>query len=804
MWIRLAHAIIKYRPIFLVLIAAITFFLGYKAQFAQMSYDFAAAVPEDDPELQYFRDFKKIFGEDGGILAVGMQDSSLYKQEKFIHYKAFGDSVASIKGISAVLALPQVQYLDKDTVNKRFLAKPVFSKMPATQAELDSILRFVRKFKFYDQQLINAKNGATIMLISIEKKVLNSENRQGVIDKIQAFGEQFSQKTAINLHYAGLPFARSIVTNRLAAELKLLLILSGVATAVILFLFFRSLTAVVFPMIIIGTVVVWCVGFLSLFGYKITILTGLLPPILVVIGIPNCVYLLNKYHQEFRKHGNKVRALSKIIRKIGLVALMTNTTTAIGFAVFMFMDIQNLRQFGVVSSLSIMSTFVVSLILLPAFFSYLPPPSHRELQHLDRKPLNRLLLFFDRSVFQHRKIVYLVVVIIALVSLGGFYQMRSLSFMLDNLPENSKPKRDMQFFEENFGGVMPLEVVVDTKRKKGVMNLATLKKIERFEQSLEEVSIISAPISMISFLKASTQAFYNNEPSFYTLPGNRDRVFVLNYLQKSDNADSQGLMESLIDSTGQKMRISLKVADVGSQKLDSVVNEVVQPRIDKAFPNDKITAKITGTTLIFLKGNDNLIRSLRSSLLLAIALISILMAVLFGSVRMILISIATNILPLLITAGMMGYLGVPLKPSTALIFSIAFGIAIDDSIHFLARYRQELIAHNYSVPHAIRISLRETGTSMVYTSIILFFGFIVFVSSDFDGTIALGGLTSATLLCAMFANLILLPSLLLTFDPGDYKPSPLTLASYYDEDSIFEEDDEEIDISQIKVGKKNL
>lgn len=835
MWTKIAHTILKRRPVFLLIIAAITVFMGYHARKVQKSYELAQLVPPSDEDYQYLKKFKAKYGEDGNIVAIGLKDNNVYKLANFNELKRLADEIKKLDGITQVLSLPRMQYLVKDTANRKFVNKAVFTENPKTQQELDSLLNFAKTLKFYENQLVNADNGATMILASMKRKILNSPARDVLIKKVYKLTDQFMANTKIQLHFAGVPVVRSMMMTKVGKELTLLLVVSLGATALILLLFFKSLKAVFFPIAIIAVVVIWTMGMLGLFQFEITILTGLLPPILVVIGIPNAVYLLNKYHQEFRRHGSKIRALSTIIRKIGVVTLMTNTTTAIGFFVFSFMEIDILREFGIVASINIMSTFVVSLILLPIFFSYLPKPKPRELTHLDRRHLNATLVSFENIIFNHRKKVYAVLLVILATSAFGISKMKMVAFMVDDIPPESRIKRDLAFFEKNFSGVMPLEIVIDTRRKKGVMSLRNLQQVDAFEKELRKIGLLSPPVSIINFIKATRQAYYRNDSSFYTLPTRNDQGFILQYLKtnQKDTSATSKLLKAFVDTTGQTMRVSLKVADVGSIKMDSLVTQVVRPLVAKTFYSQKtidfskydddelvergeriaeniakdffsprkLKVNITGTTLLFIKGNTYLVNNLKNSLLLAILLISILMAALFGSFRMILVSIITNIIPLAITAGLMGFFGVPLKPSTALIFSIAFGIAVDDSIHFLARYRQELFINKFNVPDAILKSLKETGTGMIYTSIILFFGFIVFVSSEFQGTVSLGALTSITLLSAMFANLLLLPSMLLSFDSGKYTKSKLYIIEEYDEFHL-EDDDEELDMDLIRVYKE--
>ena len=798
MWTKLAHFILKFRYFLIVAVALVTVFMAYQIRYLEMSYDFAKVVPATDPDMVYFQEFKRTFGEDGNLLVIGTKDSAIYQHENFRKFKYLNDEVKRLQGVNNVLSLPGLQRMVKDTENRKFVTEPIFAEIPGDQPTLDSLLEITKGMEFYNGQVINQANGATLMVISIEEEVLNSENRQVLVTDILMAAQAFTDATDIELHYAGLPFIRSVMTGKVKNELKLFLVLSLAITAIILFLFFRSVKVVIFAMTVIGVMVVWSMGTLALFGYKITLLTGLIPPIIVVIGIPNCIYLLNKYHQEYSVHHNKMKALSRIIRKIGLVTLITNFTTAIGFVVLAFTDIVILREFGIVAGINVFATFFVSIILIPAVFSLLPPPNTRHLKHLDFPMQARFLNGLDLLVHRHKYSIFAATGIIVLASVFGISKIEAVSYMVDDIPEDSKIKQDMLFFEENFQGIMPLEMVVDTGRKRGVMQLETLNKVERLQEFLLEQPNISKPISIVDFVKASRQAFYNNNPKFYGLPNNQDKNFIMGYFR--GQSDATGLINSLIDSTGQKMRVSVKVADIGSIRLDSLVHEVVEPKIAEIFAGSDIDVAITGTTLLFVKGNRYLIQNLQMSLILAFVLIAVIMGILFQNIRMIIISLIPNIIPLMITGALMGYLGIPLKPSTALIFSIAFGISVDDSIHFLARYRQELFANNFFVAKAVSKSLVETGASMMYTSVVLFAGFVIFAGSEFGGTVALGILTSTTLLIAMFTNLILLPALLLTFDDGKRNKNDHPLIEQYDEFYQWDED-EEIDLEKIRVEK---
>jgi hypothetical protein len=759
---KFSNFVLNNRKIFILIILAFTFFMGYKALEVEYNYDFSQTVPDTDEEMMYYNSFKETFGEDGNVLAIGLKDSSIFSIDKLKLYNNYIEEVQNVYGVKGVLGLPKLQVLKKNNQNKNFNFVNVFEPFPNDQNSYDSLLDLISKEKFYEGKILN-EEGALTLLITIDKNILNSESRNKLMLDLINKSEEFQLKSNIKLHYAGLPYSRYIIAESVKKELANLLIVSIVVLAIILFLFFRSLDTVLVPLIIIGIVVTWVFGTLALFGFKITLLTGLLPPIIVVIGIPNCVYMLNYYHFSIDKLKDKKKAIVHVIKTIGLITLITNLTTAVGFFVLSTTDIKILTEFGIVAGINVLATFVVSIFLLPSIYLALPKPKSSQVNYLNYSFINNLIFYFRYISFTHKKRVFLIFSTIVLVSLFGLSKIKSVSFLVDDVPTESALMKDLKFFESNFSGVMPLEIVVDTKMKKGVQNLNLLKKVDRFEIFLEDKEYVSTPISLVTFIKASRQAYYNNNPAFYSLPNNRDKNFIFRYLSEGyqENVSSDNISKSFVDSVGQKMRISLNVADLGSYKLDSVVKNVFRPEIEKIFSNSKAEVKMTGTTLIFIKGINFLVENLLQSMLLAFIIISVIMSLLFKNIKMVIISLIPNIIPLIIAGGIMGYFNIPLKPSSALVFSIVFGISVDYSIHFLAKFKNEL--RSKSLDDSIIDTINQTGRSMIFTSFILFFGFIIFTFSNFGGTIVLGVLTSIILFVAMITNLTLLPSIILHF-----------------------------------------
>ena len=758
-----SNFILRFRIFFISLIFLLTLYMAYQGQFVRYNYNFSQTVPDSDEDMIFYKNFKKIFGEDGNVFAIGLKDSSIFDLKVFNNYNKYVQSLESIEGVNGVLSLSNLKVLKKDAKNKNFKFENLYSSFPETQNELDSLIILSKRQKFYENKILN-DNGAITLLITIDKLILNSSDRNDLMVKLINVSENFSQKNNINLHYAGLPYSRYIMAESVKSELVIFLIISILITSIILFIFFRSWDSVLVPILIIGVVVVWVFGTLSILNYKITLLTGLLPPLIVVIGIPNCVYMLNYYHFSLNKFSSRKKAISHVIKTIGLITLITNVTTAVGFFVLATTDIKVLNEFGIVAGINVIATFFVSIFLLPTIYLILPKPKSKQTNYLNYNFLCFLINLFKSISFHHQKKVFVLSGILIVISLYGFSKIKAGSFLIDDVPSESSLMKDMKFFESNFSGIMPLEIIIDTKKKRGVRNLNTLKKIDRLENFLKDKSYISDPISIVSFIKASRQAYYNNNPSFYSLPNSRDKNFILRYLSSGygDNVENENISKSFVDSLGQKIRISLNIADLGSHKIDSILRNVIQPEINNIFGKTDNEVKLTGTTLIFVKGINFLIENLLQSMLLAFIIISLIVSLLFKNIKMVIISLIPNIIPLIIAAGIMGIFGIPLKPSSALVFSIVFGISVDYSIHFLAKFKNELI-QTKNVQNAVIKTIEETGRSMIFTSFILFFGFIIFAFSNFGGTIVLGVLTSIILFVAMITNLTLLPSIILYF-----------------------------------------
>jgi len=662
---------------------------------------------------------------------------------------------------------------------------------------MDSLKQVIGELPFYRGFIYNPEKDATLMAITFDKVKLNTKSRIGMVEEIRDKVAVFSEKHHTEVHISGMPFIRTAITGKVAKELELFLALAVLVCSIILMVFFRSFKVVFFSLIVVLTGVIWSLGTIVLLGYKITMLIGLIPPLIIVIGIPNSILLLNKYHEEFRRHGNKIKALARTIERIGLTTFLANVTTAIGFGVFYFTRSNLLMEFGLVAAINVMSTYLISLVLIPIVFSFLPSPDVKHIKHLKAPRLNHFLAKIDFVVHHYYKTIFVIVAIVLIASGYGITRITSVGYVVDDLPKHDPIYIDMRFFEANFNGVLPLEFAIETREKGKALDPLTLQKINRLEKVLATYSEFSKPVAVVDGIKFSYQSFRGGEAKYYVLPGTLDLAEMNSYLT-GDSKEKSQMFRSFIDSTRSITRVSVQMADVGSVKMAKLIDEL-RPRIDSIFNPQDYKTTMTGNSLIFLKGNNYLFTNLMESIILAIILISIIMFALFMSFRMITVSILPSLIPLIITAGIMGYFHIALKPSTILIFSIAFGIASDGTIYFLTKYRHEMRHKAMSIGRAVTLTIRETGVSMIYTAVILFFGFFIFSASSFGGTASLGILISITLLVAMCSNLILLPALLVALERR------LTTKAFLQEPLIqILSEDEDIDLNELEIRKVDL
>ena len=692
MFTYVSRFILKHRTLIIVILALLTVFMGYKGRDVKLSYENSSLLPEKDSTRIEYQNFKNLFGEDGNVIVIGTINPNLFQLDQFNAWTDLGNEIRKVDGVQEVLNLSRAIDLVKNEETHQFSIVPVVSKRPTTQAETDSLKNKILGLKFYEGLLYNAKTQATLMTVTLDKKKLNDISRIAIINSISEAVDAYKAKNNVEIHCSGMPYIRTIMMQKIKHELFLFVIISIVVATFIMFLFFRSIRVIISSLLIVGISIVWVMGTLVLFGYKITILTGVIPSLIVIIVIENCIYILNKYHWEYRSHGNKMRALSQVIHRIGFASLMTNAATALGFAAFILVPNQMLREFGVITSLNIMVLYILTITLLPIIFSLLAPPTAKHVKHLDNNFFGAVLDKVIYLISNRRNLIYSISAVLVVIGFVGLGMMKTSGKVVDDLRSDDPTLVDLKFFEHNFGGVMPFEISVDTKKRNGILTYSTIQKIDKLQNVVGEHAEFSKPLSLIEVFKFARQAYFNGDSSKYSLPSSMEKNFIFGYIPQ--NVSGKGntgnsLLKSFVDSTKQITRISFQMRDVSTNHMDSLMSSIL-PQVDSIFDKAKFDVKVTGNSVVYAKGTNFLIRNLLESVVIAIILISILMAFLFVSFRMILVSMVPNIIPLVITAAIMGFAGIPIKPSTIIVFSIALGISVDNAIQYLSRYRHEL------------------------------------------------------------------------------------------------------------------
>ncbi|MGB1517795.1 MAG: efflux RND transporter permease subunit [Crocinitomicaceae bacterium] len=825
------------------MLTLLTVFFGYKAITGmQLDNRYGILLPNDAKEKIDYEKFKDLFGEDGGTLAIAIQTDSLYTESKLRAWKQLGDSILKMDGVESVVSEATLVTITNNFAKQKFEAHRVFSDTSFQEKSVDSIRKEIRSNPFYKGLLYNDTSNVSMMMIAIAPEVFRDLKRSEVVLELEELAMSYSNDLGTP-RFAGMPHMRVIVGKRVIEEMYIFIALLFLVTSALIYIFFRSIQVVLICNLIVAVAVIWSMGIIATLGYEMTIVMALIPPLMIVIAVPNCIFLLTKFHQEIREHGNKVRALSRVIKKIGTAIFLTNFTTSLGFLTFVTTNSDKLMEFGVTASVNIILIYFISITTLPILLSLLNPPKHKHLKHLERKLAVGLLDGLIYITVNHKKWVYMMTIAVLIFSFVGMMQIDASGNLSGDLPEDHPIKKDLYFFQDHFGGSIPFEVLITYKEPSRISKKQTLEGVDKIQQLMDADPLFSEQVSYVDLLKAANMAYFNNDSSQYRLVTKKRALSRLKrYIDSSIITNSTGIgakMTELLDTANRIIRIRTQLKDIGSyeviQRRDSLykqIDEILNPnkpvieryfaeykdstrlefldsilarfnnvtnalaesyiktdeeRIDyfedweafigKCKKDEKFDSKLrsaidleyydvklTGISIVASEGTNYLVFNLFTSLLFAILAISILMSILFRSARMVLISLIPNLIPLVFTAGVMGWTGIPLKPSTLLVFSIAFGISIDDTIHYLAKYRQELKSKKWDLKQCVLMAIREAGLGMFYTSIVLFCGFSMFMFSQFGGTQALGMLVSLTLLVAMVTNLVILPTLLLSLE----------------------------------------
>ena len=762
MWNKIADYIMNHRVLNLVIASVLLLFLGLNAFTIKMGYNLANTLPETDSTMVVYRQFLDTYGEDGRAIFIGMVEDNLFDLPNFQDYYDLNENIRQINGVTECLSVTRVYNLVKNDSIKKFQLSQVVSRRPESQKEVDSIKSVIESLAMYDGLLFNTETHSTMMLVTLDDEHANSNLRKETTDALSILLNDYSTRHGIEMHVSGMPYIREVTTQKMVKEIVGFTFLSIVVAGLILYLFFRSWRPLVSVMAIVLISVVYMFGIMALLDFDVTILTGVLPPLLIIIGVENSIFMLNKYHREFEACHDKIQALKNVIVRIGPANLLTNTTTAVSFASFIITRNALLVPFGILASICIMLTYVMTMVLLPTFFSYQKKPEGKMVNYINNPRINYIMDKISVFVLGKKRVIFAVLAVLMLVCVIGATRITTSGRVVDDIAKSDKLYKDIMFFEENVGGVMPFEISIDTRKPKGIMNAQFIRKVQQLEDTLALYPEFSEPLSIAEVVKFARQGFYNGKREQFKIPSNNEFGFIMKYMPETKGGEMPAIVTQYMDKEMQCTRVSVQMANVTTPEIDAI-SRSLKPQIDQIFPKEKYDVVMTGSAMVTLQGTNYLIVNLSHSLFLAFIVIALLMAVTFHKFKMVIISLIPNLIPLLFTAGVMGFCGIPLKMSTILVFSIALGISVDNTIHYLARYRLQMKMNDNDIKKSVMAAIQETGPSMIYSASILICGFLIFAFSSFGGTKIVGFLVPFTLLVALITNILVLPALVLTF-----------------------------------------
>ncbi|MFM8964342.1 MAG: efflux RND transporter permease subunit, partial [Sphingomonadales bacterium] len=589
MWSRVASFILRNRLFILAIIGIVTVFFGYYAVTSlKVDNRFGNTLPKDDPIQMDYENFKLQFGEDGSTLVIAVQTDSLYTEENLKKWRELGYKILKFKGVDNVVSEATLFGMTNNIAKNEFEIHRIFSDTTFRDKSIEEVRKEIRKNPIYRGLLYNDTSNVSLLMIGIDEKVLSNPKKSGVVLQIEELANQY-EKHFGKVYFAGLPHIRVVVGKRIVAEMYIFLALSILASSLLLFIFFRSLYVVFLCNTVVFISVIWALGSIAFMGFELSIIMALIPPLLIVIGVPNCVFLITRYHQEYVRLDNKMRALFVMIKRIGSVTFLTNLTTAVGFVTFTSSD--KLAQFGIISSWNIMVVFVLSLAIIPIFASFAKPPKPRHLKHLSRVYSQGFIEIIVKIVTKYRPWIYASSIFLVIFSLYGMTKIISTGNVTSDIPKDDPILLDLKFVEHHFGGSIPFEITINYKEKGRLFNIETMRKVESIQQLFATDTLFSKSISYVDLIKSINMAYHRGDPSKFTLISNRDKLRLKKYIDKLDLSSLNGgavSLKSLVDTTNTTLRIRMQMKDLSIDKVGPTL-DALKIKTENILNPDKAT-----------------------------------------------------------------------------------------------------------------------------------------------------------------------------------------------------------------------
>ena len=747
---KLIKVILNHPKVILSILAAITLVLGTFLPKVKMDFSIEQLFSQNDPVINRFLNFREEFdGVDNRIFLLYESDDPFSYKNLELNKKMVY-AFENIEGVSKVTSLTNIELF---TEGGEYLLSPVYENIPKSIDSLNIAKERILSSDLLKNYLISEDGKVAAILIEVSDSFNEHESRESIVKQI----DELQLGTDWTWHQTGLPIIRTRYVQYMIADNITFLIPVISMLILLLSLLFRSLVGLALPLIVVLLTIIWTLGLMTATGITINIISYIIPTLLMVVGISDSVHFLVKYYKTLHLLGDKREALTQSLQKIGTAIFLTSITTAIGFGALSMVNIEIVKEFGIFTAMGVFFAFIITVLFIPSTLMLLGKTPKTKLEAYSRGYRVKIVKKLITIVRGHPKKIIFTGITITIIGFFGALQINPHSKLLDDLRPGNTLLEDMRLAEDRMGSVLPVEIIItvdENENFQDIQDVAVISFTDELASYISKIPEIGKVVSVSDYLKAINQAMNDGDKSFYQVPLSREIISQYMLLYDSE-------FNSLINSDLTKLRIASQIKDIDSRRSAEIEKEL-NTYIASVIP-EGITAEVTGTAFLALRTNNYLVKNLLGSFLVALIIITFLMIVLFRSVKMAFISILPNIIPMMVMAAVLGFLQIPLRPATAMTFAVAFGIAVDDTLHYLIRYRMELSKQHYR--QANDSTMLGTGIAMMSTTAILSAGFLVLILSQFTPTIEFGMLSVITIVTALIGDLTFLPALLSQIKP---------------------------------------
>jgi len=732
----------------LAFVIGFTVLCAFQIKNIQFNYDFEAFFPNEDNELEVYQTHRNRFEWDNEFVLIGIENKAgIFKKDFLQKVESFSNDLKTIRYADRIISPTNIKNISLSglaPVQKRLIHIEDESLYKEDSTNIYNTPELIGSFFPTDAKSLSIfiKTDEGLSKVKCDSLARNIENA-------------FNKYHFDEVHFVGRIVAQDVYLKNLQNEFVYFLAISFGLVMFFLWLSFRSIYGVLVPMTIVIISIFWTLGIMAMLGQSLDIMTVMLPTMIFIAGMSDVVHFFSKYFEELSKGTERLKIYPLILKEVGFPTFLTLITTVVGFLSLLFSSIKPIKDFGIYTSIGIVIAFVLSYTLLPALLYLFTPKRLVAIHSHDNKTYNimRNVLFW---ILRHQKTIFVTSCLLVALSIIGIYNIKVNNILLEDLSDRVKIKQDFYFFEKHYSGVRPLELAVEIKNKnKTVWDYDIMKQLNSVDEFLKKEYQAGFMYSPAMLTKTINKALNDESSGEGVFPNQEDYEPIKKQLMSNKkNKD----IKRIITIDGHYARINGKIADVGSIVINER-NRKFQEFLKHNINQQDIEIKITGAAHLIDRNNEYMVNNMIQGFLFSIVVIAILTYFLHRSWKMVIVFILPNFIPLLIIAGIMGFAGIELKAATSLVFSIAFGVATDDTIHFISRLKIEL-GYGKSLLYAFKRTYFETGKPILLTTFILMGGFVSLMISDFQSTFYFGFLICITIIIAVIADIFLLPVLL--------------------------------------------